>query len=94
MGGAFIPLAAGDCGMRSITNVTWSAANTGLHAFCMVKPLTTLPLPAALVPAERDLVMQLANLERVFDGACLTFFVFFPVATGATLTGEIDVGWG
>lgn len=94
IGGPFIPLAAGDCGMRTIVNVTSSGAMTGLLAFLMVKPLATLPLPAALIPSERDLVMQLANLERVYDGACLSWLVFFPVATGATLTGEIDVAWG
>jgi hypothetical protein len=94
VGGPFIPLAAGDCGMRSITDVTWSAGNTGLHAFLLVKPLAILPTPAALVPAERDHVMQIANLERIYDGACLSWLVFFPTATGAALQGSIDVAWG
>ena len=94
IGGPFIPLAAGDCGMRSITSVTSSAAMTGLLAFLMVKPLMTLPCTTALIPSERDLVMQIANLERVYDGACLAWLVFFPVATGATLTGQVDVAWG
>jgi len=94
VGGPFIPLAVGDCGIRSITDVTSSAGMTGLLAFMMVKPLATLPLPAALIPAERDLVMQIANLERVYDGACLTWMIFFPVATGATFTGQLDVAWG
>lgn len=94
MGGPFLPLAEGDCGVRSLTSVTFSAANTGLEAFVLVKPLAVLPCPAAGVPAERDFVMQLANLERVYDGACLTFIVFFPVATAATIQGTVDVAWG
>ena len=92
--GPWIPLAAGDCGIRSLTNITFSAANTGLEAFLMVKPLATLPCTTALIPSERDLAMQIANLERIYDGACLTWLVFFPVATGATITGEVDVAWG
>jgi hypothetical protein len=94
MGGAFIPLQAGDCGINSLTNVTFSAANTGAEAFLMVRPLAILPCPTANVPAERDLAMQIANLERVYDAACLTWLVYFPAATGATLVGEVDVAWG
>ena len=92
--GPWIPLEAGDCGIRSLTNITFSAANTGLEAFLMVKPLLTLPCTTALIPSERDLAMQIANLERIYDGACLCWLVFFPVATGATLQGELDVAWG
>lgn len=92
--GPFLPLAAGDCGMQSIQNITFSAANTGNYAIHMVKPLAMLPLATANVPSERDLVMQIANLERVYDGACLTWLVYFPAATGSTLVGEIDVAWG
>lgn len=94
VGDCFIPLAAGDCGMRSITNVTSSGAMTGLLAFLMVRPLVRLPLTTALIPTERDLVMQMGNLERVYDGACLMWMCYFPVATGATLAGEVDVAWG
>ncbi|HUC96774.1 MAG TPA: hypothetical protein VMR16_03890 [Candidatus Saccharimonadales bacterium] len=92
--GPFLPLGAGDTGVRSLTNITFSAANTGLEALVLCRPLATLPLPTALIPGERDLVMQIANLERVYDGACLTWFVFFPTATGVTLTGQVDVAWG
>ena len=92
--GPFIPLAAGDNGVRSLTDVDFSAANTGLEAFVMVRPLAMLPLPGANIPAERDLVMQLAALPRVYDGACLAVMVYFPVATGATLLGSLMVAWG
>lgn len=92
--GPFLPLAAGDTGVRSLTNVTFSAANTGLEAFVLCRPLAFIPCPSANVPAERDLVMQLAALPRVYDGACIAFIVFFPAATGATLNGQVDVAWG
>jgi hypothetical protein len=92
--GPFLPLATGDCGIRSLTNFTCSAANTGSMAFCMVRPLATMSFGGASVPVERDLAMQLANLERVYDGACLTWFVYVSAATAFTMSGEVDVAWG
>lgn len=92
--GPFLPLQQGDTGMISIQSITFSAANTGSYAIHMVRPLAMLPLATANVPSERDLVMQIANLERVYDGACLTWLVYFPTATGATILGETDVAWG
>lgn len=94
VGGPFLPLAAGDSGVQQLTNITFSAANTGLEALVLVRPLATLPLPTALTYGERDLVNQISSLERVYDGACLAFIVFFPVATGCNFTGEVDVAWG
>ena len=94
IGGPFIPLAAGDSGVRSVTNITFSAANTGNMALVLVRPLFTIPLPAANVPAERDLVMQLASLPRIYDGAFINFLIYFPAATGANFTGILDAAWG
>lgn len=91
--GPFLPLGTGDTGVQQLTNITFSAANTGLEALVLFRPLCVIPCGTAGVPSERDLVMQLANLEQVFDGGCINFFVFFPAATGATLTGELDVAW-
>jgi len=92
--GPCLPLAAGDSGVRSLTNITFSAANTGLEALVLVRPLCYIPCPSANVPAERDLVMQLASLPRVFDAACPMWMVFFPAATAATLSGIATVAWG
>ena len=92
--GPFLPLQAGDTGIQQLTNITFSAANTGNEAILLVRPLASIPLPGANIPAERDLVMQIANLERIYDGACLDWLVYFPAATGATLLGQTDVVWG
>jgi hypothetical protein len=92
--GPFIPLAVSDAGIRSLTNVTFSAANTGLEAFVMLRPLAFMPLRTALVAEERDLVQDLVSMPRVFDGACIAFMAFFPVATGCVFTGIINVAWG
>jgi len=92
--GPFLPLAAGDCGMRSITTMTVTETGAIPFRVLMVKPLAVLPTPAAGVPGERDLAMQIASLERVWDGACLMWLAWFGSATATTLTGEVDVAWG
>ena len=92
--GPFLPLAAGDCGMRSITTMTVTETGAIPFRVLMVKPLAIIPTPTAGVPGERDLAMQIANLERVYDGACLMWLAWFGSATATTLTGEVDVAWG
>ena len=94
VGGPFLPLMAGDSGVQQLTNITFSAANTGLEAIVLVRPLAVLPLPTALTYGERDLVNQIASLERVYDGACLMFMVYFATSTGTNIMGEVDVAWG
>lgn len=92
--GPWLPLQAGDTGVSQLTNITFSAGNTGLEALVLCKPLATIPLPTALTYGERDLVNQIAGLERIYDGACLCWWAWFPVATGCNFTGEIQVAWG
>ena len=94
VGGPFLPLMAGDSGVQQLTNITFSAANTGLEALVLLRPLAVLPCPTALTYGERDLVNQISSLERVYDGGCLMFMVFFGSATGANILGEVDVAWG
>ena len=94
LAGPFIPLAAGDCGMRSITTATVTETGAIPFRILMVKPLAIIPTPVAGVPGERDLAMQVANLERVYDGACLSWLAWFGSATATTLSGQCDVAWG
>ena len=91
--GPYMPLATGDVGVQLIKNMTTSAANTGTMTFAMVRPLAILPLATLGAVSEKDLVMMVAGMERVFDGACLSFLAYFPVATAATFTGNVDVAW-
>jgi hypothetical protein len=91
--GQFLPFQAGDSGARSITNLTTSAANTGTLCFVLARPLCIIPTQAALSTTLMDTVMQVAGLERIFDGACLSFFTLFPTATATTLVGAVEAGW-
>jgi hypothetical protein len=94
--GPFLPLASGDTGVSTVATVTFSAANTGTGALCLVKPLLTLPLTTASVAAERDLLNQLPSLPRIVDGACLTWLYFAGANTvaNAGFYGAAEFGWG
>ena len=94
--GPFLPLASGDLGVSTVATVTFSGANTGTGALCLVRPLLTLPLTTASVAAERDLLNQLPSLPRVIDGACLVWLYFAGAATGASTNfyGGVEFGWG
>jgi len=94
--GPFLPLAAGDMGMRSVTSIQFSAGITQTSALVLCRPLYTIPLAGANAPTERELVMMLAGLPRVYDGACISFLGYAHSATAMTqgVSGELDVAWG
>ncbi len=94
--GPFLPLASGDTGVQNVASVTMSAASgAGTMALCLAKPLLTLPLNAASVATERDLVNQLPSLPRLIDGACLVWLYFAGAATAANTNfyGHVEAGW-
>ena len=94
--GPFLPLANGDTGVQNVTNVTFTAASTGIGALVLTKPLATLPLVTASVAAERDLLNQLPSLPQVKDDACLVLLHFAGAATNASsnIYGAVEFGWG
>jgi hypothetical protein len=90
-----MPLLAGDTGVRLINDYTLSANNTGTIAFVLMQPLAVVPFAGtAGLPTLVEQVMQTAGLERVYDGACLAFLVFFNAATAATVDGSWAIAWG
>lgn len=93
----YLPLAAGDTGIRSIQTVTLSATMTsGSLAIVLCKPLASIPLTTAGIMAERNLMTQLPSLPRVVDGANLNL-LFVTAAATATATpfiGYLETAWG
>jgi len=94
----FLPLQAGDVGVRRVTQYQLSTAygSAQAGALIMCKPLATIPIVTAAVAGERSLVMQLPSLPRIYDGACLGLLFFPGAATAANtpLMGYLDFGWG
>lgn len=98
--GFFLPLAAGDTGIRGIKTFQFSTAygtaTTVTAAIVIVKSLSIIPIMAASVMAERNLMTQLPSLPRVYDHAALNFLQFAGGATALNtpINGYIDTAWG
>jgi hypothetical protein len=90
--GFFIPLAAGDTGVRSVQSVQFSAAATsGTYCLTLCYPLTALPAPSTAY-TERDLVLQSPKMPPIRDNAVLQFLVATVNTTAATnfISGEVN----
>jgi len=69
---AFIPLANGDRGIRSIQSATMSTGSGGFFALVLVKPLTQIQMLEVGVPVEINLIPQRGgNAVAVENGAYL-----------------------
>lgn len=94
--GPFLPLAAGDYGVRSYPRFKLSAASgAGTAALCIGKPLATIPLTTTSVMTERDLMNQLPSLPQVQDGACIVPLLYAGAAVAASTNfyGAVETAW-
>lgn len=95
----FIPLAAGDSGIRDIEAFTLSGGTayggTGQLVLHLVKPLFILPIVASGMYSERDFLNQLPSLPRIRDGAYLKYMFFQTGATTTTspIVFNFQYGW-
>lgn len=89
--GPFIPLAAGDTGVRSAASITFSVAGAaGAGRLVFAKPLVTLPLLTAGTVVERDLVTQTPRLPMLPDDHCLSAFIIGAGTTTGTVYGSLS----
>jgi len=92
--GPFIPLQAGDTGVRSIESVTMNGADVGLFALVLVKPLAQLSLRGIDAPVEVDYLLDFGQLPRIVDDAYLNFLACPAGSLAATaLHGDLTVVW-
>jgi hypothetical protein len=93
----FLALAAGDKGVRSVQTITFTTAHSaGVVALNLCVPFAMIPITTVNVLSERDTVLQVANLEQVYDGACLNFLYYHAGALVASTPymGHVGVAWG
>jgi hypothetical protein len=84
----FAPLATGDNGIRTLTQMQCSASVTGTVAFVIGHPIAWLPCVVANMITIVDGINTAFNLTRIFDDACLAFLdVNTPVTTAPNFTG-------
>jgi hypothetical protein len=97
--GPFLPLAAGDTGIKDIESLTWggTAHASGNVIVGLCKPLCApIPIPATGLYNMIDFLNTVPSLPRLRNGCNLTFLVYFTVAgtAGNTFYSSFEYGWG
>lgn len=96
--GPFLPLAAGDTGVRSVQTLTFSAASgtASTGTLVLAKPILRVPLTVASIPTILNTTFDMPPMPQIVDGACLAWIYFAGAATAAAtpFNGNIDLGWG
>lgn len=84
-GNWFMPLAAGDVGVKALTQMQCSAAvATGTIDFVVAHPIAFFPAPIANMACSVDGLTSAFNLQFIYDNACLAFMEMPKPATTAT----------
>jgi len=94
LGSPFIPLQAGDTGVRLIESVTFVGTDVGLITLVLVKPLAQFTLYDITAPVEKDFFIDHSILPVIQDDAYLNMIVC-PAGSlsGSVLLGTIDTFW-
>jgi hypothetical protein len=92
--GPFLPLQAGDKGVRAIESVTFITGDVGLISFVLVKPIENIAIRTIDAPAERIPFTDFLDLPVIEDDAYLNL-ICCPSGNlaGAPLHGTITTIW-
>lgn len=89
-----MPLATGDLGVRSVETINVAtAAAAGVVNVILIRPLAYLYVPTSAA-IERDTVLQITSLPRIYDGASLCLAYMASGTTAPTIMGSIRVAYG
>lgn len=94
--GPFLPLQAGDSGVRSVQSVTMGGiGDVGLFALVLAKPLASISLYGIDAATEVDYYTDFATMPEIQDDAYLNFLAL-PNGTlsGAPIIGLLETTWG
>lgn len=86
---AFIPLAQGCFGVRSVESVQFAAPAGGFATLVLAKPLVTLSLLETSVAAERTFGPEMMSLPVIEPGAYLNFILSQGANQVGTLRSEL-----
>lgn len=86
----FMPLNAGDLGVKELTQWQFNAAMaSGQVDLAIGHPLAIIPAPGSGVGAALDGINSAFNLVEILDGACLDLLGIRPATTATSTTGMI-----
>ncbi len=93
---AYIPFGGADRGIRSATSFQFAGSTHafGTASLILAKPLGVFPIPAASSYAERDLLVQVPALPRIYDDACLMAVIMSGSVITTTAFGLIETVCG
>lgn len=87
----FIPLAAGDSGVRSITSVQFGGSmGAGVLTLTLCRPVVELPIQVAAMMVERNMVLHTPRLFQVVDNAALSVLLFAATTSSGALVGRVS----
>jgi hypothetical protein len=92
--GPFLPLNAGDTGIKQIISVTNTILNGGLTAICLVKPIADIALREINTPKEDEYLSEKFGPPEIEDQAYLNLIVNCAGSVaGAVLAGHGSIIW-
>jgi len=90
----FIPLQAGDKGVRSIESVQMNGIDTGFFTIVLVKPIAETFIRGIDAPVEIDHLLHMAEMPRIYDDAFLGFLCLpNGSVSGTIIEGFTKVIW-
>ena len=90
----FLPLQAGDTGVRSIDSVTMLGADVGLFTLVLVKPIAQFCLNEQTAPVEVDYLLQKSGMPEIKDDAYLNLLCLPNGSlSGVTFIGDLKFTW-
>jgi len=88
--GFFIPLAAGDTGVRSITSVQFGGSMAaGVLNFTLCRPFVDLPIQVAAIAVERNLILHTPRVTQIVDNAALMFLLNAATTSSGNIVGSL-----
>lgn len=89
-----LPMQTGDTGIRSVEQIAVSTTTAGVANLVLIRPLVYLPLTSSNGWQEKDMVIQIAAMPQLYDGASLGIAIHAGSTAAQSVWGQIGVAWG
>lgn len=88
--GFFVPLAAGDTGVRSVQSCQFGGSmGAGVLALTLCRPFVDLPIQVAAIAVERNLILHTPRAQQIVDNAAFSFLLYAATTSSGALVGSL-----